>query len=117
MIATRNNSQNLNALLDQREQNELAESRLEALEKAGRAFDRLDVNGDGEIEREEVSSLAKQGLGGLARFSHLDDQTRETKVDEFIKNFDSNGDGKIQRSEWLEFYGSLFDRVVESGFS
>ena len=61
------------SLLDQQEQEELAQSRLEALEKAGRAFDRLDVNGDGEIEREEISSLAKQGLGGLARLSHHDE--------------------------------------------
>ena len=105
------------ALLNQQEQDELAQSRLEALEKAGRVFDRLDVNGDGEIERAEVSSLARQGLGGLARLSQFDEQTREAKVDEFIKSFDSNGDGKIQRSEWLAFYGNLFDQAIGAGFS
>ena len=51
MIATQNNSKNLNALLDEQERGELAQSRLQALEKAGRAFDKLDINGDGEIER------------------------------------------------------------------
>lgn len=113
MVATMNNSKNLNAMLDDREKRELAESRLEALEKAGKAFDRIDINRNGEIERQEVSQMAKQGLGGLSRFAHLDDVTREAKVDKFIQDFDSNHDGKIQRSEWLEFYGKLFDSVVE----
>ena len=40
--------------------------------------------------------MAKQGLGGLAsKFSNLDEVTREAKIEEFIKNFDINGDGRI----------------------
>ena len=34
-----------------------------------------------------------------------------------MSTFDADGDGKIQKSEWLNFFGSLFDSVIEQGLN
>ncbi len=36
-------------------------------------------------------------------------------VDAFFKSFDLDGDNKISKSEWLTFYGNLFDDIYKSG--
>ena len=57
--------------------------------------------------------MAKQGIGGLARFlRNMNQKTRDAQVDKYIKSYDVDGDGKIQRAEWLEFYGKVFDQVL-----
>ena len=42
---------------------------------------------------------------------------KEKKIKEFLDSFDTDGDGKIQKSEWLAFFGQLFDSVIEAGLS
>ena len=65
------------------------------------AFNELDLDGDGEIDRGEIEQLASQG-GGLDA----------SKIDELFATFDTNGDGLIQKGEWLTFYSSLFDAAI-----
>ena len=47
----------------------------------------------------------------------MDFSAQEEKINEFMQTFDANGDGKVQLSEWLEFYGGIFDAVVSQGMS
>ena len=37
------------------------------------------------------------------------------KIKEFLDSFGADGDGKIQKSEWLAFFGNLFDSVISAG--
>ena len=48
------------------------------------AFNELDLDGNGEIDRDEIEQLASQG-GGLDA----------SKIDELFATFDTNGDGLI----------------------
>ena len=34
-----------------------------------------------------------------------------------METFDSNGDGKVQKHEWLSFFGSVFDKVITDGLA
>ena len=55
-------------------------------------------------------ALAGEGLP-----SSCDQATKEAKIKEFLDSFDTDGDGKIQREEWLTFFGNLFDSVIAAG--
>ena len=81
-----------------------ATARATVLERVLFAFNELDLDGNGEIDRGEVEQLASQGEG-LA----------DAKIDELFATFDTDGDGLIQKSEWLTFYGSLFDAAIGKG--
>ena len=37
------------------------------------------------------------------------------KTNDFLDQFDEDGDGMIQKSEWLNFFGELFDSVIVQG--
>ncbi len=52
--------------------------------------------------------------------SALDDQiggNAQIKIDAFFKSFDDDGDRCITKNEWLNFYGKLFDNIVNNGLS
>ena len=53
-------------------------------------------------------ALAKAGTG-------LPEDVSQAKIDEFFAQFDENNDGKIQRQEWIDFFGRLFDAVIAQG--
>ena len=92
------------------DQAQIATARAAALATAEEAFAKLDINGDGEVDRDEVKQLATSGMGLP---DNSDATTREAKINEFFASFDANGDGKIQKQEWLDFFGSLFDSVIQ----
>ena len=71
---------------------------------AGEAFEKLDVDGSGELEREEITQLAGQ-MGNFAG----NEEERERKIDQFFKDFDTDGDGMISKQEWVDFFGRQFD--------
>ena len=102
--------QNLSA----EDQANIATARAAALSTAEEAFNKLDINGDGEVDRTEVQQLATSGAGLP---DNADPAQKEAKINEFFASFDADGDGKIQKSEWLNFFGSLFDSVIEQGLA
>ena len=56
--------------------------------------------------------LADQGNGLPDGASQ---EAKEAKIKEFLDSFDQDGDGKIQKAEWLAFFGNLFDSVISAG--
>ena len=89
------------------------------------AFKKLDVDGNGSIERSEIIKLA--GLG--KNTSNSDSSNRRANgrkadggmnsmqelINEFFNAFDENNDGMIQKEEWLSFFAHMFDNVVARG--
>ena len=98
------------AQLSAADQEQIASARAAALSQAEEAFAKLDINGDGEVDRNEIMQLAGDGLP-----ANCDQATKDAKIKEFLDSFDTDGDGKIQKSEWLNFFGSLFDSVIAAG--
>ena len=65
---------------------EQIKARAEALSTATEAFNKLDLDGNGNVDKEEVKSLAIQILG-----SHSDEaEAREAKIADFWATFDAN---------------------------
>ena len=96
--------------LSQADQEQIATARAAALAQAEEAFNKLDLDGNGEVDRQEICQLAGAGLP-----EGCDEATKNAKVQEFLDSFDADGDGKIQKSEWLQFFGQLFDSVIQAG--
>ena len=91
----------------------IAAARADALRTAEEAFNKLDVNGDGTVTKEELQGLASASTDG----SGADTAAVSAKVQEFIDNFDQDGDGKVQKSEWLQFFGAMFDSVIATAMA
>ena len=96
--------------LSQADQEQIAQARAAALTQAEEAFAKLDLDGNGEVDRTEICALAGQGLP-----DDCDEATKNAKIQEFLDSFDQDGDGKIQKGEWLNFFGQLFDSVINAG--
>ena len=60
-------------------------------------FDKLDKNGDGTLDEREIRQYL-QTLGGKNMYD------REAILKRFFKTTDANGDGKIDKAEWLVLY-------------
>ena len=60
-------------------------------EELAEEFKKLDVNGDGYIDIEELKKVLSFG----------DDKLSDQEVEEVIKEFDTNGDGKITLQEFI----------------
>ena len=93
--------------LSQADQEQIRQAREAALAQAEDAFKKLDANNDGEVDRNEICQLAGAGLP-----DGCDQETKDKKIKEFLDSFDTDGDGKIQKAEWLNFFGQLFDSVI-----
>ena len=87
---------------------DLEVAREKALKDAEVAFDKLDANDDGAVELSEVEKLVANG-------NTVEVSDAKAKIDAFFKTFDSDGDVKVSKSEWLNFYAKLFDDIVRNG--
>ena len=74
-------------------------------------FDRMDENGDGVLESDEIESLpARMGPGpGRGARGRASDPVAG------LRSFDADGDGKITRAEIPERAAGMFDRVDTNG--
>ena len=97
--------------LSEKDRQNIATARAEALAIAEEAFNKLDLDGNGEVDKQEVQQLASQGVGLP---DNADPALLKALIKEFFADFDADRDGKIQKSMWLNFYGRLFDSVRAS---
>lgn len=87
-------------------------SRAEAKAAQNRSFERLDSNGNGELDRQEFD----KGQPGLpANADEQDKQRRQRIIKGWFDNIDSNGDGKISKSEYQQAVAPYFDRMDGNG--
>lgn len=77
-------------------------SRDEFLAMRATSFDKLDANGDGFVTADERPRLAAA-------------QSGQHDASQFIAQFDTSGDGRIDRDEFLKGPTPLFDRIDADG--
>ena len=56
-------------------------------------------------------------LQGIGLSENADPEVVEELVNEFIEKFNDDGDKQISKEEWLQFYGELYDSIIEMGIS
>ena len=84
--------------LDEQNRKKIELGRERAKLKAEQAFDKLDTNKDGHLDKNEIIELTMKHLPGVVADdnSNSEDQSkRESKITEFFSIFDENRDGRI----------------------
>lgn len=61
-------------------------------------FDGLDTNGSGRLEPSELQDFVKKRDGATTKFTIL-----EVRAKELLKDLDVDGDGRVDRCEWLMY--------------
>ena len=89
----------------------IAAKRAEAIAEARAAYEKLDTNGDGHIDRDELKAHA------TAAGAKLTGGQSDADIDTFFQTFDANNDGVVSKEEWLTFFGNLFDEVIKKGIN
>merc|ERR1712150_236263 len=95
--------------LTEEQKSQISQKRAEALAQAEEAFRKLDLDGSGEIERNELQELARSSGSAIGG--------GENDINDFINTFDTDGDGKVSLQEWLTFFGNMFDQVIAAGMA
>ena len=83
-------------------------ARSEVPEEMRDRFDRMDENGDGVLEADEIESLPARMAPG--RGSRRGPGMQGGPITR-LRSFDANGDGRVTREEIPEQAGGMFDRV------
>ena len=87
---------------------DVANKREEALNVAGQQFDRMDPSLKGFVTRDDILAMRQ------AQAAQMNVEFSDTEVDSFMADFDSNGDGKVSRQEFINKFGTMFDQMVAS---
>ena len=90
--------------MDPEAQAQIDQIRAETIASVSVQYDELDTNKDGSVDREELIAIAR-AQGG----SHNID---EAQLNDFFTQFDANGDGKVSKEEWINFFGRMFDEAM-----
>jgi len=77
-------------------------------------FDRMDENGDGVLEADEIESLPARMRPGAGRGGRGGRGMRGDPIAR-LRSFDANGDGRITREEIPDQAGGMFDRGDANG--
>ena len=80
------------------------------LQEVGAKFDEIDINKDGAVERSELVTLAREKNAGEELSAEA-----LAEIDQMIATFDANGDGKVSREEWNDFFTQLYFSVAKLG--
>ena len=78
--------------------------RAETIESLMRFYDSLDINGDGIISYKELQANALN----MGEASGLDTNF----INDFFSQYDSNGDGKVSKQEYREFFTKMVDEAI-----
>ena len=82
-----------------------AVDRKNQIRMAEKHFDEIDQDGNGWIDMEELKDYAEKNTDLFS----ADPVRREKLIKFYFSNYDANGDGVIQKSEWLEAHEAIFD--------
>ena len=99
--------------LNEEQKTAIATARAAALQTAEEAFAKLDANGDGEVTLTEVLQAGSPNVEISDEI--LDQAKMNAELQGMMSTFDADGDGKIQKSEWLGKMGEIFDAAVAAG--
>ncbi len=85
--------------------------------RVSKAFDLMDVDGNGEVGIQEIEALAQRLASrfGLAANSKQHEELRQASVDlwrDLQHQLDQSGDQKISRKEYVDFYADADPAVI-----
>ena len=72
------------------------------------AFNALDTNGDGLLDKEELSKMIMNSCPTKAG----ETEWLSKKVDNFMRMADTDHNGKVSKAEFIAFNGKVFDAGV-----
>lgn len=88
-------------------------ARQQAITSAGAEFDKLDLDGSGEVDQKELVEFARAQAGSTRANMSTEDQVKaEAKLEAMIDRFDANDDGRVSKAEWSQFFGRMFDATM-----
>ena len=91
-------------MADQEQAAQIDQIKADTLRQVGEEYDKLDTNGDGNVDRNELIEIA--------RAKGEQHNVSAENLDSFFNTFDANNDGKVSRQEWLDFFARMFDEQM-----
>ena len=87
-----------------------------ALENAEEAFKRLDRNGNGFIDKNDLRHIRQEMNSDPTTNEANIEAFNEANIEALMQTCGNRSDGTIQLSDWLDFFGGLFDSMIPQDF-